>query len=150
MGACLGDFGKVRAHFAPMLESITDTLLLQKVLAFIAVFIISLVILSILGFFIMKLLGRTGLTGADRILGLFFGFGLGGFIVAVVVFLAGFTALPKEGWWNDSVIIPPFQLIAEWGHQYLPDDFADHHDYRIEQEEIIDQVETEASPEVTG
>lgn len=119
------------SHFAPMLESLTDTVLLQKVLAFVAVFIISLMILTGLAFLISKLLGRTGLTGADRILGLFFGFGLGGFIVAVIVFMAGFTALPKESWWRDSLLIEPFQLIAEWGQQYLPEDFAEHHDYPL-------------------
>ena len=121
---------KFGSHFAPMLESLTDTLLLQKILAFIAVFIISLMILSALAFLISKLLGRTGLTAADRILGLFFGFALGGFIVAVIVFLAGFTALPNESWWTDSLLLEPFQLIGEWGQQFLPEDFAEHHEYQ--------------------
>ena len=120
---------KFGPYFAPMLEGLTETVLLQKILAFVAVFIVSLMILTGIAYFIMKLLGRTGLTGADRILGLFFGVGLGGFIVAVIIFLAGFTALPKEQWWRDSVMIHPFQLIADWGHQFLPEDFADHHGY---------------------
>ena len=64
---------KFGAYFAPMLESLITAVLLQKILAFIAVFIISLMILTGIGFLIMKLLGRTGLTGADRLLGLFFG-----------------------------------------------------------------------------
>ena len=122
---------KFGSNFAPMLEGLTDTVLLQKILAFICVFIISLMILSALAFLISKLLGRTGLTAADRILGLFFGFTLGGFIVAVIVFLAGFTALPKENWWAESLLLEPFQLIAEWGQQYLPEDFAEHHEYQV-------------------
>ena len=120
---------KFGGYFAPMIASLTETVLLQKILAFVAVFIVSLMILTAVAYLIMKLLGRTGLTGADRILGLFFGLGLGGFIVAVIVFLAGFTALPKEPWWRDSVMIQPFQLISVWGHQYLPEDFASHHGY---------------------
>ncbi len=120
---------KFGAYFTPMLASLTETVLLQKVLAFVGVFIISLMIFTGIAYFVMKLLGRTGLTGADRILGLFFGFGLGGFIVAVIVFMAGFTALPKEQWWRDSLVIQPFQLIADWGHQFLPTDFAEHHGY---------------------
>ncbi len=130
---------KFGSYFTPMLASLTETVLLQKVLAFIGVFIISLMILTAIAYFIMKLLGRTGLTGADRILGLFFGFTLGGFIIAVIIFMAGFTALPKEQWWADSVMIQPFQLIAEWGHQYLPEDFVDHHGY--ESGEPIEQLE---------
>lgn len=125
---------KFGADFAPMLAGLTETVLLQKILAFVAVFIVSLMILTGIAYFIMKLLGRTGLTGADRILGLFFGIGLGGFIVAVIIFLAGFTALPKQQWWRDSVMIQPFQLIAVWGNQFLPVDFAEHHGYETGEE----------------
>jgi membrane protein required for colicin V production len=124
---------KFSGYFMPMLANLTETVLLQKILAFTGIFIISLMILTAIGFLIMKLLGRTGLTGVDRILGLFFGFALGGVIVAVIVFLAGFTALPKEQWWQDSVMIEPFQLISDWGHQFLPEDIAKHHGYGIEE-----------------
>jgi len=135
---------KFGAYFTPMLANLIETVLLQKILAFVGVFIISLMILTGIAYFIMQLLGRTGLTGADRILGLFFGFGLGAFIVAVIIFLAGFTAMPKEQWWRDSVIIPPFQLIADWGHQYLPEDFADHHGYETDDES--EQQEESGTP----
>ena len=87
---------KFGAYFTPMLASLTETVLLQKVLAFIGVFIISLMILTGIAYFIMKLLGRTGLTGADRILGLFFGFALGGFIVAVIIFLRALLHCQKN------------------------------------------------------
>ena len=92
--------------------------------------LISLIIFTVIGYFIVKLLGRTGLTAADRIIGLFFGFGLGGAITAVVIFLAGFTVAPQKPWWNESVLIEPFQHIAVWAHQFLPDDFAEHHRYQ--------------------
>jgi membrane protein required for colicin V production len=138
---------KFGAYFAPMLSGLTETVLLQKVLAFVAVFIISLMILTGIAFLIMKLLGRTGLTGTDRILGLFFGLGLGGFIVSVIIFLAGFTALPKEQWWRDSVMLPPFQLIAVWGHQFLPEDFANHHGF--ETENAVEKVKKVEDLEVT-
>jgi membrane protein required for colicin V production len=132
---------KFGAYFAPMLSALTETVLLQTVLAFVAVFVASLIILTAIAFLIMKLLGRAGLTGADRILGLFFGLGLGGFIVAVIIFLAGFTALPKEQWWRDSIMLPPFQLIAVWGHQYLPEDFANHHGFETGKEVDVEEVE---------
>ncbi len=137
---------KFGSHAIPMIANITDALILQKILAFVGVFIISLMILTGISFLITKLLGRTGLTGADRILGLFFGFGLGGFIVAVIVFLAGFTALPEEQWWTESVMLEPFQLIAEWGHQYLPEDFSSHHGYEIAPAD----VESPDTPESPG
>jgi len=125
---------KFGAYFAPMLAGLTETILLQNILAFIAVFIVSLMILTGIAFLIMKLLGRTGLTAADRILGLFFGLGLGGVIVTVIIFLAGFTAMPKEQWWRESIMIEPFQLVAAWAHQFLPEDIAEHHSFETGKE----------------
>ncbi len=136
---------KFGSYFAPMIAGLTETVLLQKILAFVAVFIVSLMILTGIAYLIMKLLGRTGLTAADRILGLFFGLGMGGFIVAVIVFLAGFTALPREQWWGDSVMIRPFQLIAVWGQQFLPADIASEHGYASDDNKA-EQLEAYGTP----
>ncbi|MDX1519149.1 MAG: CvpA family protein [Gammaproteobacteria bacterium] len=122
---------KTTPLFATLLENHVETPLIRTVLAFAGIFIISLMIFSALGYFIVKLLGRAGLTAADRILGLLFGFGLGLTIVGAVVFLAGFTAFPKEQWWNESRLIAPFEKVSVWGHQYLPESMAKHHGYEF-------------------
>lgn len=122
---------KVTPLFAPLLESYVETPLIRTVLTFAGLFIISLMIFSALGYFIVKLLGRAGLTAADRILGLLFGFGLGLAIVTAVVFLAGFTAFPKETWWETSRLIAPFERVSVWGQQYLPESMAEHHGYEF-------------------
>ncbi len=114
---------------SPLLAAYVDTVLLRDMLAFAGVFVISLMIFTALGYFIVKLLGRTGLTGADRILGLFFGMGLGMVIVSIVVFLAGFTAAPEESWWESSILIEPFEQMAVWVQQFLPDNIAAYHSY---------------------
>jgi len=125
----LGMATKFSADFSVLLASYVDTVLIRDMLAFVGVFILSLIIFTALGYFIVKLLGRTGLTGADRILGLFFGLGLGIVIVSVVVFLAGFTAVPEASWWSMSVLMEPFEHVAMWVHQFLPDNIATYHDY---------------------
>ena len=122
---------KFGAYFAPLLESYVETMLVRNILAFSGVFIISLVIFTLIGYFIVKLLGRTGLTAADRILGFFLGLGLGGTIITVLVFLAGFTALPREEWWQKAILIEPFELISRWGGQYLPENISKYHGYDI-------------------
>ncbi len=124
---------KVTPLFAPLLENYVETPLLRTVLAFAGLFIVSLMIFSALGYFIVKLLGRAGLTAADRILGLLFGFGLGTAIVAAVIFLAGFTAFPKEPWWEESRLIAPFEKMSVWAQQFLPENMASHHGYEFEQ-----------------
>jgi membrane protein required for colicin V production len=128
-GIALGVSLKFSPHFAPLFANHVETPLLRDVLAFITVFVIALMLLSIAGYFIVKLLGRTGLTAADRIFGFFFGIALGGAIIAVVVFLAGFTAVPKEPWWEASMLVQPFERMGVWAHGFLPENVAQYHSY---------------------
>ncbi len=90
--------------------------------------------MSGISYFIVKLLGRTGLTAADRILGLFFGMGLGGLIVAVIIFLAGFTAFPQEPWWEESKLVEPFEHISIWSARFLPESITEYHSYEQTEE----------------
>ena len=123
---------KFGVQFAPLLESYVETPLIREALAFVGVFLLSLLILSAVGYVLLKLLGRSGLTAADRFLGLCFGICLGGAIIGVVVFLAGFTALPREKFWQEAVLLPPFIEIAVWTEQFLPANVVEYHSYDIE------------------
>lgn len=120
---------KFGGQFAPLLQNYIHTELIRDVIAFVGLFIVSLMLLTALGYFIVKLLGRTGLTAADRILGFLFGIGLGGAMIAVAVFLAGFTAVPKETWWGQSLLLEPFQRIGVWAERFLPSNVAAYHSY---------------------
>lgn len=121
---------KFGAQFAPLLESHVETPLLREALAFVGVFLLSLMILSALGYAIIKLLSRSGLTAADRMLGLCFGICLGGAIIGAVVFLAGFTPLPQKKWWQEAVLLPPFVAISVWTGRFLPENAAKYHQYQ--------------------
>ncbi len=123
---------KFGVQFAPLLESYVETPLIREALAFVGVFLLSLLILSAVGYVLLKLLGRSGLTAADRFLGLCFGICLGGAIIGVVVFLAGFTALPREKFWQEAVLLPPFVEIAVWTEQFLPANVVEYHSYDSE------------------
>lgn len=120
---------KFSGFFAPLLASYVDTDVVRNALAFIGLFLLSLMLLSGLGYFIGKLLGKTGLTGVDRILGLLFGTALGSSIVAVVIFLAGFTDLTRENWWQQALLVRPFERTAVWGRQFIPENVAKYHRY---------------------
>ena len=125
----LGLSVKLVPYFSPLLDNYVDQPVFRTILAFIALFIISLLIMSGISFLIVKLLGKTGLTAADRILGLFFGMALGTLIVLVIVFLAGFTAFPQESWWEESKLAEPFERISIWSSQYLPESVSEYHSY---------------------
>jgi len=120
---------KFGSYFSPLLTDYIDSILFRDIVAFAGIFIISLMIFTALGYFIVKLLGRSGLTAADRILGFFFGIGLGGVIITIIIFLAGFTALTEKPWWQNSILIEPFQHICIWGQRFLPENVAAYHRY---------------------
>lgn len=119
---------KFSGWFSPLLDAYLEPLL-RDVLAFAGVFIVALVIFTALGYFVVRLIGRTGLTAADRFLGFFFGIGLGGAIITILVFLAGFTAMSKQEWWHEAVLIEPFQRVCVWGRGFLSEDIAGYHRY---------------------
>jgi membrane protein required for colicin V production len=67
---------------------------------------------------------KTGLTGADRVIGVFFGLLRGFLIVTVLVALAGYTQLPKSDIWDDSLLVEFFQPFAVWLIDLLPDKYT--------------------------
>ena len=103
--------------------------LLRDIVAFAGVFFVALLIFTALGHCLVKLFDMTGLTAVNRLLGFFFGVGLGGAIITVLVFMAGFTAMSKYEWWHESVLIEPFQRVSVWGRGYLSEDIAVYHRY---------------------
>lgn len=98
--------------------------------AFLALFVITLMLGSLIGFILGQLIEKTGLTGTDRLLGMVFGMVRGAVLVALMVMLAGLTPLPEDGWWKQSLLIPPFQTLAVWLKQHVPSDLASYINYR--------------------
>lgn len=92
--------------------------------AFGILFILTLLITGMIGFLLTRMLESTGLSGIDRFAGLLFGLARGVLIIAVLVFLARSTPLPKEAWWRDSQLMPMFQSIALWLESQLPPGFV--------------------------
>lgn len=97
-----------------------DSPTIRLVAAFAALFVITLVIGALINHFIAQLVGRTGLTGTDRSLGVVFGGARGVLIVGLLVLVAGLTAVPQERWWQQSQLagwFTPYACsvgVAEW------------------------------------
>jgi membrane protein required for colicin V production len=93
--------------------------------AFVGLVLIVLILGSIIGALLTALIDKTGLTGLDRLLGLLFGAGRGGVVVAMAVFLAALTPLPEESWWQESAVIVQFQQAADWLLGLVPSDIQE-------------------------
>jgi membrane protein required for colicin V production len=102
---------------------------LRLLVAFICLFILSLVVAAIINFFAAQFVQRAGLTGVDRTIGSVFGFLRGILLVTIVVMLLGLTTLPKESWWDESFFMFRFEVIATWLKDLLPSDIARYFKY---------------------
>jgi membrane protein required for colicin V production len=102
----------------------------RMVASFVALFAITLSLGGLIGFLLSVLVKNTGLTFVDRFGGMVFGVVRGMTVVTVVVMLAGLTPLPKDSWWTESTLIPPFQLLAVWLRDHIPSGLAEYISYR--------------------
>jgi membrane protein required for colicin V production len=91
--------------FAPELgASIADELgTFRVVLAFLAIFLTMLILAGLVQWLVGKLIQTTGLSGTDRLLGLFFG-GARGLVVCLVALIAMRPFVQEAGWWQASVL----------------------------------------------
>ena len=117
-------------EFSVFLESAISHPSARMVASFMALFAITLSLGGLIGFLLSVLAKKTGLTFMDRFGGMVFGVVRGMIVVTVVVILAGLTPLPKDSWWTESTVIPPFQLLAVWLRDHLSSGMAEYISYR--------------------
>ncbi len=115
--------------FATRLESTITDPSARIATAFIALFLLTLLLGAIINKLLSVLIDKTGLTGTDRIAGLIFGIARGMFLVAILVMLSGLTLLPESTWWKESQLIPVFQSLAIWLKAHMPEDMAHYLNY---------------------
>ncbi len=96
----------------------------RLVLAFASLFVGTLLAAALVNLLVGKLIASTGLSGTDRMLGVLFGIGRGVVIVAALVLAAGLTPVPRDPWWQASLLLPRFEAMALWMRGYLPAEAA--------------------------
>lgn len=94
-------------------------------LAFIAIFVLLLIIGAIVSSLLAKLVETTGLSGTDRSLGMLFGVIRGILIVTLLVLLAGLTPVNEDPWWKESQFIPHLEKLAVQIRGFMPENMAD-------------------------
>ncbi|MGE5639974.1 MAG: CvpA family protein [Clostridia bacterium] len=93
---------------------------LRVLVAFVAVFIASLVLTTLAGLLLSKIVKAAGLGGLDRALGALFGLARGALIVAALALVAGLTSLPQQDAWRRSVCGPALERLASALKPWLP------------------------------
>jgi membrane protein required for colicin V production len=105
------------------LEPLIDKIYLREILAYILLFVATLVAGSLITYFIVVLVKRTGLSGTDRLLGMIFGTARGLIVVlaALVLLPSLLTGVENDQWWKESQLIPEFLLMKDWSEQSFND-----------------------------
>jgi len=95
------------ADVAVQFEPWIDHALIRMGAAYGLVFLAALLVVGLVNLAAGLLVQKTGLTPADRGLGLLFGLLRGLLVVFVAVALIGHTELTREPWWQDAALSKP-------------------------------------------
>lgn len=101
-----------------------ETPSLRLIVAFAVLFILVLLIGAVINHFIGLAIKKTGLSGTDRFIGLFFGLARGIVVVAIMVLLGRLAGLSRDPWWQESQLITYVQPVSAWMQGFLPDRYA--------------------------
>lgn len=104
----------------PSMPEAIPTPELRVAAAFMAVFLGALLLTSLAGLLLSKIVRSVGLGGADRLLGAVFGAARGLLLVAAAALLAGLTSAPRQAYWRESVSGPLLARVALTLQPLLP------------------------------
>jgi len=102
-------------HMAVLLQGLVESASLRYLLSFVALFIATFVVGSMVKYLVSELVKMTGLSGTDRLFGMAFGLARGVIVVMALLILVP-MAFPvnQDSWWQQSILIPQFLLIEHW------------------------------------
>ena len=103
---------------------------MKRIFLFLMTNIAVLVVAGIVVWLVGLLVDKTGLSGTDRMLGVVFGAARGVIIASMLVLLAGLTPMPRDPWWQSSVLMPHFQQVAEQLRSLLPPEIGEYVSFR--------------------
>ncbi|TXF12777.1 CvpA family protein [Pelomicrobium methylotrophicum] len=93
---------------------------LKLLVAFLALFVGTLVLAALVTLAVSELVKVAGLSLLDRSMGAVFGLARGVLIVLVGVLLAGLTSVPREPFWREATLSAPLEALATSVKGWLP------------------------------
>ncbi len=112
----------------PLSEHVPDSVSrpeFRVLLAYVAIFIAALVLTSLGGLLLSKILQAVGLGGVDRALGALFGVARAVLVLVALALAAGLTGLPRDSQWRESVSGPYLESAALGLKPWLPPALAE-------------------------
>lgn len=100
-------------------------------LAWVAIFLVVLVIAGLLASLLSELVRKLGLSGLDRTLGAMIGILRGALAVLVLTLIAGMTKVPQTAMWKNAASTPWLEVVAMHARGVLPESLASRISYRL-------------------
>lgn len=97
---------------------------LDLAVAYVAVFIITLIAFSVISHIISQIFSSSGMSGFDRSLGSLFGAIRAAVVIAVLIMVGRFMALDNQQWWMDSGFLDSFEPLVSWIKTFVPADIV--------------------------
>ncbi len=105
-------------QLAVWMVDLISTPSLRILTAWVTLFVAVLIVGGILNYLLGKLIEATGLSGTDRLLGLFFGLARGLIIIMVIlIVLPDILPVKQDIWWHESKLIPFFLQYEDWARE---------------------------------
>ncbi|MGE5172007.1 MAG: CvpA family protein [Rudaea sp.] len=101
----------------------------RYIVAFALIVIAALLLGALIAWPLSKAVRAAGLGFVDRFLGSLFGLVRGVVLMLAFVLVAGLTPLPRTGWWQDAVLMPPLVAAVFALRPHLPVELANRLDY---------------------
>lgn len=121
-------------YCAPRLAAMlpVNTEATRTALAYALVFIAALLVWAMLVWLLSRLIKAVGLGLVDGLLGALFGVLRGVLVVLALVWMAGMTHLPEQGFWRDAKFSSVAEEMALLTKLWLPDNIAQRIRYRAQ------------------
>ncbi|MCO4784608.1 CvpA family protein [Marinomonas atlantica] len=93
---------------------------IRYIVAFIGLFVVTLVIGALVSLVLGSLVHATGLSSTDRVIGMLFGFVRGALIVVAFISLLSLSpAVEKSDMWKSSQLVPQLVVLKDWVREML-------------------------------
>lgn len=116
--------GAYGGDMAPLLARQIPDESWRTLAAVVAVFFVTLIVMSVIALATSRLIKSAGLGTEDRLFGGIFGFARGLLVVLALVMIAGFTPLPRQTVWKSAMLAAPLEKLATLAKQWLPQAWA--------------------------
>ena len=112
------------ADVAPLFSDWIGEPVGRTVLAWAAIFLVVVIVVSMVASLLSEVVRKLGLSGLDRAVGALIGLARGLLVLLALTLVVGLTKIPQSSIWKDAAVTPWLELAALYTRGLLPESVA--------------------------